>query len=168
MNIIDMLIIALVGISGLLGLYWGIIRQVLSVVGVIVGIVLASRYGGGVADWIEGFGPTGRVADILGFAAVFVAVTTASSLLASVLHQVAEVLFLGWADHLIGGVLGVAQGAIVATVIVAILSAIPSEQVSSLLRDSQYAPNVIHLSQFVLALLPESLRMAAEVFFPKL
>ena len=43
MNTLDTLLVIVLVISAALGLYWGLIRQLLSVVGLIAGIVLATR-----------------------------------------------------------------------------------------------------------------------------
>jgi len=165
MNVIDILVIALVLVSGVLGLYWGIIRQVLAIVGLLAGIALAGRYGVNVAEWLSSFVNDTRAADVLGFVAVFLGVTALVSLLASLLHRLAGLLFLGWADHAIGGVLGLLQGALMATVLIAVLAANPSEQVNAALRDSQYAGRVVQTFGFALTLMPESVRTSAEIFF---
>lgn len=165
MNIIDYLIIAVLGVSTILGLYWGIIRQVLSLVGLVAGIVLASRYAPGVAEWLSSFVRDSRVAYLLGFVAVLIAVSTLASLLASVLHRFVGLLFLGWADHLLGGILGAIQGALLATVLIAVLAANANEAVATALRASQYAARLLGPFGFVLAFLPESVRNGVEIFF---
>ena len=165
MNIIDIMIIGVVVFSAILGLYWGIIRQVLSIVGLIAGIALASRYGATVAEWLSSFIGDSRVANVLGFVFVFIGVTTVASLLASLLHRFAGLLFLGWADHLIGGLLGFVQGALMAAVLVAVLAANQNEALSTALRSSQYAQRMIATFGIVLTLLPESIRTSAQIFF---
>lgn len=165
MNALDILVIAIVGVSTLLGLFWGIIRQVLSIVGLVVGIILASRYGSNVAEWLSSFVRDVRVADVLGFVVVLIAVSSLASLLASLLHRFAGLLFLGWADHLLGGVLGFIQGSLLSTVLIAVLAANTNEAVSGALRDSRIASRIVQVFSFVLALLPESVRTSAQIFF---
>ncbi|MBC8159629.1 MAG: CvpA family protein [Roseiflexaceae bacterium] len=164
MNFIDILIIAVVIVSGVLGLYWGIIRQILSLVGLIAGIVLAGRYGPNVAEWLSSCVPDTRAVDIIAFALVVIAVSSAASLLASLLHRFVGLLFLGWADHLLGGVLGLLQGALTATVLIAVIAANPTGQISAALRDSQFAAPVLQSFDVVLALMPEAVRQSAEIF----
>jgi len=55
MNTLDTMLLVVLVISTGLGLYWGLIRQVLSVVGLIAGITLATHYGGRVADSLSSF-----------------------------------------------------------------------------------------------------------------
>ena len=165
MNAIDLLMLGIIGFSAALGLYWGIIRQVLSVVGLIAGIVLANRYGANVAEWLSSFITDILVTNILGFVVVLIGVSALASLLASLLHRFVGLLFLGWADHALGGLLGVVQGVVFAAVILAVLAANPSGAIGEALRDSTYAPRVVQTFGFVLTLLPESIRTAAQIFF---
>lgn len=151
--------------SAVLGLFWGIIRQVLAIVGLVAGIALASRYSPSVAEWLSSFISDNRAANVLGFVFIFIGTTTIVSLLASVLHRFAGLLFLGWADHLIGGILGAMQGAVMASVLIAVLAANQNEALSAALRSSQYAPQVMRAFAFVLPLLPDSIRTSTQIFF---
>src|SRR5262245_49883444 len=110
MSSVDTTIIIVVLLSGALGIYWGFIRQVLSLAGLVAGLVFASRYSASVADALSSFVTNDALARVLGFAIVLIGVSAAASLLASLLRRFAGLLFLGWLDHLVGGVLGVFQG----------------------------------------------------------
>lgn len=165
MNQIDIIVIAIIIISAVLGLYWGIIRQVLSIVGLVAGIVVASRYAPSVAEWLTSFLPDTRFVDVIAYGVVVIGVSALASLLASLLHGFVGLLFLGWADHLLGAVLGAIQGAMLATVLVAILAANQSSAISTTLSESQFAAPIVQAFSFILALLPESIRTSAEIFF---
>ena len=43
MNAVDIAIVAITLLSGALGIYWGVIRQVLSIAGVLTGAVVAPQ-----------------------------------------------------------------------------------------------------------------------------
>ncbi len=165
MNQIDIIVIAIIIISALFGLYWGIIRQVLSIVGLVAGIAVASRYAPNVAEWLTSFLPDTALIDVFAYGIVVIGVSALASLLASLLHGAVGLLFLGWADHLLGAVLGAIQGALLATVLVAILAANQSEALSPILRESQIAAPMVQAFGFILALMPESIRTSAEIFF---
>jgi len=55
MTEVDLVLFVILGLFTILGLYWGIIRQVLAVVGFIVGFMLAGQYGNEVAVWLGSF-----------------------------------------------------------------------------------------------------------------
>lgn len=163
MNNIDIAIIVVMLASGALGIYWGLIRQVLSVVGMIAGVVLAAHYGADVADWLSSFVSVGALAQALGFLIVLFGVSGLASLLATLLRRFVGLLFLGWLDHLIGGVLGLLQAAIFCTVVVVVLAAFPTTLWAPLITESQLAPVLVRLFSVVLLLLPESFRFAATI-----
>ena len=163
MNTLDMLLIVVLAISAALGLYWGLIRQLLAVVGLIAGIVLATRYGGRVADSLASFISNDMATQVLGFLFVLIAVSAAASLLATILRRSVGLLFLGWADHLIGGLLGLIQGALACTVILMVVALAPSERFASALADSRIVPWLARAgSVALLPFLPDSFQAAAQ------
>jgi membrane protein required for colicin V production len=150
----------------LLGIYWGFIRQVLSVVGLIAGLVLANRYGGAVAGWLSSFFSSAALVQVLGFVLVLIAVSAAVSLLATLLHRFIGLLFLGWLDHLIGGVLGLLQGTLISTVIVLVAAFFASEQLTDALAHSRVAPQLVRwLGALVLVFLPAPLHAPLQSLF---
>src|SRR5512147_2496735 len=102
MNSVDIAIIVVVLLFGALGIYWGFIRQVLALAGLVAGVIFAGRYGASVADALSSFVSNDALARLLGFVLVVIGVSAAVSLLASLLHRFVGLLFLGWLDHLAG------------------------------------------------------------------
>ncbi|MEP7189350.1 MAG: CvpA family protein, partial [Roseiflexaceae bacterium] len=87
MNTLDTVLVVVLVISAGLGLYWGVIRQLLSVAGLIAGIVLATRYGGRVADTLSSFISNDMATQVLGFLFVLMAVSALASLVATILRR---------------------------------------------------------------------------------
>jgi len=163
MNTLDMVLAVVLVISATLGLYWGLIRQLLSVVGLVAGVVLATRYGGRVADALSSFISNDMATQVLGCLFVLVAVSAAASLLATILRRSVGLLFLGWADHLIGGLLGLFQGALACTVILMVVALAPSERFASALADSRLVPWLARVGSIaLLPFLPDSFHAAAQ------
>ena len=165
MNSVDMFIIVVALVFGALGIYWGFIRQVLALAGLIAGIVFASRYGPDIADALSSFITNDMLARALGFIIVLVAVSSAASLLASLLHRFAGLLFLGSFDHLLGGLLGVLQGLMVCAILLLVAAASPVSFWAQALADSSLAPSLVRVFSFLLPLLPDSFRFAAQLTF---
>jgi membrane protein required for colicin V production len=163
MNAIDVAIVVITLLSGALGIYWGVLRQVLSIVGVFAGVVVAGRYGPLAADALMSFVSDAALAQAIGFMLVFGAVSGIASLVASLLHRYAGLLFLGRLDHLLGGLLGTAQGLLVCVVLLLALAAFPNADWSPALGDSRFAAALGGgLGGPILRLLPESYRFAAQ------
>ena len=166
MNIIDIAIVVIVLFAGALGIYWGLIRQVLAIAGVIAGAVVAGRYGPIAAESLLSFISDSSLAQAIGFVLVFAAVSGAASLAASLLHHFVGLLFLGWLDHLLGGLLGVAQGLLVCAVLLVTAAAFPHTAWGQALGESRFAAVVAATAgPAVLPLLPEAYRFAAQTMF---
>jgi membrane protein required for colicin V production len=165
MNSVDIIIIIVVLLSGALGIYWGFIRQALAIAGLIAGVVFAGRYGANVADALSSFLSNDVLARSLGFVIVLVGVSAAASLLASLLRRFVGLLFLGWLDHLIGGMLGLLQGLLACTIFLLVAATFPLSLWASAVTDSQFAPVLVRSFVFLLPLLPASFHLAAQMTF---
>lgn len=166
MSTLDTVLVVVIVFCGLLGIYWGFIRQVLSVVGLLAGLVLASRYGGRVADWLSSFIINQTLVQALGFLLVLIAVSATVSLLATVLRRFVGLLFLGWLDHAIGGVLGLVQGVLLCTVILLVAAVFPTDAFATALAASRVAPQLVRVvGSLVLVFLPAPFHLAVQQLF---
>jgi membrane protein required for colicin V production len=164
-NGVDIFFLVVVLLFSALGFYWGFIRQVLSLAGLLTGIVLASRYGASVANLLTPFVHSDTVASSLGFIIVLLAVSAVASLLASMLRRFVGLLFLGWLDHIGGALLGFIQAILLCVVLVAVAATFPNALWADSLRNSQFALALLRGFGFILALLPEQYRVATELLF---
>jgi membrane protein required for colicin V production len=155
MNNLDLALLIGAAIFTLLGIYWGLIRQVLSIIGLLVGVALGGRYGPDVAVWLSSFVSDSSLAGVLGFIAVVVLVSALASVIASVLRIFVGLLFLGWLDHLLGGVLGLVQAVLAGTVLLVALVAFPVQGWSDAVAGSQLAAPFLRLSGPITAMLPD-------------
>lgn len=160
LNNFDFALLAMVGIFAVLGLYWGFIRQVLAVAGIVVGILLAGRYSEDVAAWLSSFVASPQVASAAGFILVVIFVSSLSSLVASFLRIFVGLLFLGWIDHLLGAVLGVVQAVIVGTVITIAMVVFPDPAWQELLTGSRFALFFIQVGDLIGGILPPAFQTA--------
>ena len=165
MSNVDLIIVIAILLSGALGIYWGFIRQVLSLAGLIAGLVFASRYGAAVADALSSFVASDTLARVLGFGIVLIGVSAAASFMASLLRRFVGLLFLGWLDHLAGGLLGLLQGALICTIFLLAAATFPLALWAPAIADSQFAPALVRMFSFLLPLLPASFHVAAQMTF---
>ena len=107
MNWLDIVIVCLVGIGLIKGLFDGMVKQVVSLVALIIGIYLSS----GVAGWLCGyleqlawFPP--KVIVPLSFFLGFVLIVGVILLAGNILQRLISATPLSIFDHLIGGILG--------------------------------------------------------------
>ena len=111
MNWLDIGIIVAIAITTLIGLKNGLIKAVLSLAGLIIGVILAGRYYVPLAEQLA-FIPQATLAKIAAFAIILIAVMIIAGVLARLLKWAASVMMLGWVNRLGGAVFGLILGAL--------------------------------------------------------
>lgn len=111
MNWLDIVILVIIVISVLTGLKVGIIRALLSVAGVIVGVILAGRYYAAFAGHLT-FISQPSLAKIVAFAIILIVVMVIAAVLAWLIKWAVSAMMLGWVNRLGGAVLGFVLGAV--------------------------------------------------------
>ncbi|MFV9506487.1 MAG: CvpA family protein [Oscillochloridaceae bacterium umkhey_bin13] len=162
MNTLDVALLMMAGLFMLLGLYWGLIRQVLSVVGLVVGVVVAGRLSPEVAVWLSSFVADPQVAGAVAFLGVLFLVSTAASLVASVLRMFVGLLFLGWLDHLLGAVLGLIQAVLGGAIMLIAMVTFPLPLWSEAVATSTLAAPLLQVATPISGLLPDLFGLAVQ------
>ena len=107
MEVIDIIILLLIGVGVILGLMKGSIKELAAIVGFVAGLLLARALFGTLAEQLApALGTTITIAQILSFILIWVAVPIGCSLIASVLTKTLNVIKLGWLNRLLGAMLG--------------------------------------------------------------
>ncbi len=163
MNGFDFVILLTCGICTILGIYWGLIRQILAVVGLLVGIIIAGRYGSEVAAWLSSFIASDMLAGALGFLLVLVSVSALASLVASLLRLFVGLLFLGWLDHVLGGGLGFIQAVLICATILLVAITFPLPAWQTAVDQSHLADPVLRIGWLLLPLLQDEFRQALQL-----
>jgi membrane protein required for colicin V production len=119
---IDIAIAIALALATAVGYYWGLLRQVIALSGLLVGVLAARRLGPTVGGWLTSFLGDDRLATALGFGLVLLAVGALSSLVASALRLYVGLLFLGRADHGLGAGLGLFKALLSCALLLALLA----------------------------------------------
>lgn len=160
MNWLDILILVALVVPAFIGLRMGIIRAALSLVGLIVGVVLAGNFYEPVSK-LFGFINNQDVANIVAFVLILVVVMVLASLLARTLKFVAKVTMLGWVDHVGGAAFGFLLGAILWS---ALLATWVQFFGSGLVTGSFLAGVLLDKFPMILALLPSEFDAIRDFF----
>lgn len=152
MNWLDIVILVVMAVALFFGLRIGIIKAVLSLVGLIVGIILAGRYYLPLAERLT-FIPQANLAEVAAFAIILIGTMLIASVAAALLKWTISMVMLGWVNHLGGAVFGLLLGALFCSALLAIWGKFFG--VAGAISESSLA--VILLDRFpaVLALLPD-------------
>ena len=120
MNWLDWVLVASLGFSIISGLKKGLVKTVFGIAGMVVGIILASRYYNLLAPNLT-FISQENLAKIAAFVIIVAAISLIANILGAIFKKIVSMLTLGWVDRLSGAVLGLALGAISLGVTLALL-----------------------------------------------
>jgi len=134
-NWVDLILLAVFALFGLRGFIRGLFREILSVAGLIVGFLVAARYGDAAAQYAA---QHWKFAPIMlkgaGFVAIFFVIYFGFNLAGWLLHRSEKMLFLKTVNRAGGIAIGVGKGAAVAALAIFLLSS--SSLLSQPTRDS--------------------------------
>ncbi|MFR9504361.1 MAG: CvpA family protein [Rikenellaceae bacterium] len=119
MNIIDIIIIACLVISLILGFKDGAIRQLGTLIGIVVAIFLAKTFGGTVSEVL---GIKGDYALIWGYAIVLLVTLIGVGLIATLLRKIFSAVGLGALDRVAGAALSLLKTLIILTLVLSLFN----------------------------------------------
>ena len=119
MNWLDIVIIVGIAITTFVGLKIGLIKAVLSLVGLIVGVVLARIFYIPLSEQLT-FIPQAALAKVAAFALIMLGVMIIAGVLAMVLKWITSVMMLGWVNRIGGAVFGLMLGLILCGALLAL------------------------------------------------
>lgn len=120
MTLFDYVVIGIVVASLLLGLWRGVVGEMIALAAWVLAFFAAVQFGDDIAQSLfSGIGDKGLRA-MAGFAAVFIGVLVVMALVRMAASGLIKALGLGVSDRLLGVVFGVARGLLIAMVMVAV------------------------------------------------
>lgn len=114
----DYIVLAVLGVSALLGMIRGLIKEVLSLLAFVVAVAAAVWWGGPVAAALADYITNGFLRAAVGYGGVFIVVLLLVGLLNVTLSGLVERTGLTPADHGLGAAFGLARGALIIFVLV--------------------------------------------------
>tara|TARA_R110002073_G_scaffold314917_1_gene487323 strand:- start:303 stop:788 length:486 start_codon:yes stop_codon:yes gene_type:complete len=149
---VDWAIIAVLGLSILLSLWRGFVREAVSLAGWIAAFVIANMFVGEMAAFLQQWiaNVTGRY--VAAYALLFAGMLMVAGIAGKLSAQVVKVTGLTLLDRLLGTVFGFVRGVIIVLVVVYVLRQLALPQNLLWLDESQLMPHVDMLGQWVQAL----------------
>ncbi len=152
----DYAVIAIVGISILLSVVHGLVRELLSLASWVAAFVLAQMFAADVATLLPAAlaHPSARL--LAGFLCVFLAVLILMTLLAIAVSGLIRTAGLGLADRALGAVFGLARGLAIVMIAVLLsgLTALPRQ---AAWRQAMLSEPLVSLANWVKVWLPEDM-----------
>jgi membrane protein required for colicin V production len=136
---VDAVVLAALVLSLGLGIFRGIVREILSLSSWIISIWLAYVYGDDLAivvvPWVE----SERLSGLIGYVVVFVTVLVLLSLVGALLLKLFRIAGLSGTSRLLGGLFGFLRGLVIVTVLLFSAEWTPATS-QAWFRDSQIVP----------------------------
>ncbi|MFH1076579.1 MAG: CvpA family protein [Pseudomonadota bacterium] len=156
MNILDIGICVVTCYFFVRGVFGGILREVASILGAVLGYIVAYNYYRPLAGCLSLVTSERNIQDIVAFSLIFSLIVLASGLLGSLARRFAKVLLVGWADRILGGVFGLGKGVFIVSVLLLALAAfLPKKPV--IIEKSVLARYIINISSKLETALPDDL-----------
>ncbi|MCX6581908.1 MAG: CvpA family protein [Candidatus Aminicenantes bacterium] len=154
LNVLDIVFLIIVGISILLGIIKGFIRELFSLVFLIIGGVLAFLFYNDVGGVLVKLLKNRNISNFAGFIVIFAGVLIAGAIITYAIKKVFTFGPLKAVDRILGGVFGLVRGILISAVIVLMFLAFPVHD--DLPVKSKIAPYLVDTIRVVMKWLPES------------
>lgn len=157
MNWLDIIIGLILIVSVIAALLNGLSREFVHLLALAVGIVGGMWWYGPVAERLEPYLGSERVAEFAAFALILVAALIAGAVAGRLLAKMLGWVGLRWFDRLLGGAFGALRGLLLTTaLILAIVAFGPVQGSERVVAESRLAPWVLFAAQAAVGLAPKS------------
>ena len=163
MNPIDLLILVLVVGGGFLGWVNGVVKWLFTFLGLIVGVVVASRLYK-TLDWAIPLVDSDGLRQFIIFVLILVAVSVGAWLLGRAVKMTLSILMLGWVDRVAGMAIGVSVGLLGASAVALAVNSIPVDEVRQAVEESLLASTLLDATSFLRGLMPSEFDVRSSLF----
>lgn len=134
----------------------GLVREIISLVALVGGFVLAVLYYPVTAHWFLEFSRNDSVANLVGFMIIFLGSILIGAVISFLVNKFIKMAALEWVDRLLGGLYGFLRGWAIASIIILALVAFPVRE--NMLARSYLAPYLLAGARFAAYMVPRDLK----------
>lgn len=153
MNPVDLLVLVLVVGGGFLGWVNGVVKWLFTFLGLIAGVVLASRLYK-TLDWAVPMVDSDGMRQLVIFVLIVAAASVGAWMLGRAVKTMLSILMLGWVDRGAGMAIGMLVGLLGASAVVLAVHAIPVDEARQALDESLLADILLDATSFLRGLMP--------------
>ena len=114
----DLAVLAIIGVSAVLSLFRGFVREAIALAGWIAGLWFAFNFLHVAAEWFVRWVESPEIRLVLGFVVLLAAVLVVAGVVARLAGGLVDVTGLGGTDRILGMIFGAGRGAVVVAVLV--------------------------------------------------
>jgi membrane protein required for colicin V production len=153
---LDFLFAGIVLVSTVVALIKGLVREIISLVALIGGFILAVLFYRIPAARLAEFTRTESIADFAGFLMIFVGCILVGAVAAFLVNRFVKAASLTWIDRLLGAIFGFLRGWAISSMLVVALIAFPVRE--NLMARSFLAPLLLAGAQAAVLMVPQGLK----------
>ena len=152
LSAVDWILLAVLGLSLLLGFWRGIVQELLSLAGWVAAFYVSQMYAPQAAAWLPMAGSSQMLRYAAGFVVVFVAVLVATVLVSFVVKKLVSAVGLGPLDRLLGSFFGLMRGVVILLVITVLVGMTPMRETEAWkqAQGAQWLQQFLHVLKPVL------------------
>lgn len=156
MTSFDYIVLAIIGVSVIVSLTRGAVKEILAIVGWVVGFYVAKTYSPLLTVLLPEDIPTEALKTLVAFLILLVTVLFVNGLISTVISSAASKVGLGLLNRIAGMVFGFAKGLLIVCVLVLLagLTSLPKERVWT---EAMLSPPLEMLVESIVPWLPESI-----------
>lgn len=157
MNLFDILIIIILLYCLVRGIFRGLLKEMSSLIGVLVGFYAAYTYYNELGKYLKKWITDPNYINTLSFLLIFICVFLIISILGIIIKYILKIVFLGWVDRVFGAVFGISKGILIGSVLLIVFSAFLSGN-SNIIKTSKTAPYLSAISNKMIKVTPKDLK----------
>lgn len=161
LNWFDFAIIAVIGLSVLISLFRGFLRETISLVTWIAAIIVGIRFMPQVSDWFKASIASPGLRNVLAFIALFLAVFILGTIVGVIIKRCVDATGFSIVDRLLGGVFGAARGVLLVAVLLIFLS-MTQYQNSDMILNSRIVPIAMPFNGWLKQFFPAQLEQVKQ------
>lgn len=156
MTAFDYAVLGIVGLSVIVSIWRGVVREVIALVSWIAAFFIAQAYAHAIAQLLPQSIPGDSLRLLIGFALVFALVIVVAALIAIVISRLVHGVGLGPVDRGIGAIFGLVRG-MLAVLILVLLCGLTSAPRHPVWREAMLSPPLEAIALSVTPMLPDAL-----------
>ena len=158
MNWLDVVLIAILAVSVILGFLKGFTRAAIGLVTLILAVFCGLWFYGMPAGVLREYVSSQQLANFIGFMLIFLVVLLGGGLIGWGIAKLMKVAKISWLDRLAGGAFGVVRGVLLGAVLVTAFMAFAPKTPPVSVAHSRVAPYVMHAARVVVAAAPHEVK----------
>lgn len=162
----DWAVLAIIGLSAVLSLFRGFVREAIALAGWIAGLWIAFNFAPIGAGWFERWVESSEVRFVLGFVVLLAAALVVAGVVARLAGGLIDVTGLGGTDRVLGMLFGAGRGAVIVSVLV-LLAGFTDVMGEAWWRESALLPRFEALAVEVGRLLPSGIARSLPEALPE-